>query len=194
MRRLDTPRRAPPNSFAPRFERLVNRKSEHSAPFVPELPRFTGGAVGFLSYDLSASFEPLALALLSGPQARRARSAVLTQIGNAYLKAGSPRQALNRFHKALVLSRAAGSSSGEASALNGVGLAWKEIGRPDRALAPLRRALALFEQRGDSLSARATVWINIGWLHLSQDRPRSASQAFGHALELASRAGDRESW
>jgi hypothetical protein len=29
------------------------------APFVPELPRFTGGAVGFLSYDRSAWLEPV---------------------------------------------------------------------------------------------------------------------------------------
>ena len=32
-----------------------------SSPFVPELPRFTGGAVGYLSYDTAAWFEPVTL-------------------------------------------------------------------------------------------------------------------------------------
>jgi anthranilate synthase component 1 len=32
--------------------------TEFRAPFVPGLPRFTGGAVGFIGYDASALFEP----------------------------------------------------------------------------------------------------------------------------------------
>jgi anthranilate synthase component I len=32
--------------------------TEFRAPFVPGLPRFTGGAVGFIGYDASARFEP----------------------------------------------------------------------------------------------------------------------------------------
>jgi anthranilate synthase component 1 len=32
--------------------------TEFRAPFVPGLPRFTGGAVGFIGYDASAQFEP----------------------------------------------------------------------------------------------------------------------------------------
>jgi anthranilate synthase component 1 len=32
-----------------------------SSPFVPGLPRFTGGAVGYLGYDAAAWFEPVAL-------------------------------------------------------------------------------------------------------------------------------------
>src|SRR4029450_8472540 len=31
------------------------------APFVPGLPRFTGGAVGYLAYDAAAWFEPVKL-------------------------------------------------------------------------------------------------------------------------------------
>jgi anthranilate synthase component 1 len=31
------------------------------SPFVPGLPRFTGGAVGYLAYDAAAWFEPVAL-------------------------------------------------------------------------------------------------------------------------------------
>ena len=36
--------------------------AEFRAPYVPDLPRFTGGAVGFIGYDASVMFEP-ALAL-----------------------------------------------------------------------------------------------------------------------------------
>lgn len=32
--------------------------AEFRAPFVPGLPRFTGGAVGYIGYDASVSFEP----------------------------------------------------------------------------------------------------------------------------------------
>jgi anthranilate synthase component 1 len=32
--------------------------AEFQSPFVPDLPRFTGGAVGFIGYDVSPVFEP----------------------------------------------------------------------------------------------------------------------------------------
>src|SRR5437868_4596394 len=32
--------------------------AEYRSPFVPGLPRFTGGAVGFIGYDASPVFEP----------------------------------------------------------------------------------------------------------------------------------------
>ena len=41
--------------FIPVLRRLM---SEFRAPFVPDLPRFTGGAVGFIGYDASVEFEP----------------------------------------------------------------------------------------------------------------------------------------
>ena len=41
--------------FIPVLRRLM---AEFRAPFVPDLPRFTGGAVGFIGYDASVEFEP----------------------------------------------------------------------------------------------------------------------------------------
>jgi anthranilate synthase component 1 len=41
--------------FVPVLRRLM---AEFRAPFVPGLPRFTGGAVGFIGYDASVAFEP----------------------------------------------------------------------------------------------------------------------------------------
>jgi anthranilate synthase component 1 len=41
--------------------------SFHS-PFVPDLPRFTGGAVGYLGYDAAAWFEPVPLQQVSAPE------------------------------------------------------------------------------------------------------------------------------
>ena len=41
--------------FVPVLRRLM---AEFRAPFVPGLPRFTGGAVGFIGYDASVGFEP----------------------------------------------------------------------------------------------------------------------------------------
>ena len=35
--------------------------AEFHSPFVPGLPRFTGGAVGYLTYDAAAWFEPVTL-------------------------------------------------------------------------------------------------------------------------------------
>jgi anthranilate synthase component 1 len=41
--------------FVPAVRRLM---AQFQSPFVPGLPRFTGGAVGFISYDASPVFEP----------------------------------------------------------------------------------------------------------------------------------------
>ena len=42
--------------FVPVLRRLM---AEFRAPFVQGLPRFTGGAVGFIGYDASVTFEPV---------------------------------------------------------------------------------------------------------------------------------------
>jgi anthranilate synthase component I len=42
-------------AFVPVLRRLM---AEFQSPFVPDLPRFTGGAVGFIGYDASPVFEP----------------------------------------------------------------------------------------------------------------------------------------
>jgi anthranilate synthase component 1 len=42
--------------FVPTLRRLM---AELQSPFVPGLPRFTGGAVGFIGYDASPIFEPV---------------------------------------------------------------------------------------------------------------------------------------
>jgi anthranilate synthase component 1 len=44
-----------PEPFVPALRRLM---AEFQSPFVPDLPRFTGGAVGFIGYDASPVFEP----------------------------------------------------------------------------------------------------------------------------------------
>jgi anthranilate synthase component I len=41
--------------FVPVLRRIM---AEYRSPFVPGLPRFTGGAVGFFGYDASPAFEP----------------------------------------------------------------------------------------------------------------------------------------
>ncbi len=43
------------------IEALRRTMADFRSPFVPELPRFTGGAVGYLSYDTAAWFEPVTL-------------------------------------------------------------------------------------------------------------------------------------
>jgi anthranilate synthase component 1 len=42
-------------AFVPALRRLM---AEFQSPFVPGLPRFTGGAVGVIGYDASPAFEP----------------------------------------------------------------------------------------------------------------------------------------
>src|SRR3954462_16029320 len=49
---VTTERREP---FVPVLRKLM---AEFRAPFVQGLPRFTGGAVGFIGYDASVAFEP----------------------------------------------------------------------------------------------------------------------------------------
>jgi anthranilate synthase component I len=45
----------------PFIDVLRRMMADFSSPFVQELPRFTGGAVGYLSYDTAAWFEPVTL-------------------------------------------------------------------------------------------------------------------------------------
>ena len=45
-------------SDTPFLDKLRMLMSEYQAPLVPGLPRFTGGAVGFLGYDVANWFEP----------------------------------------------------------------------------------------------------------------------------------------
>jgi anthranilate synthase component 1 len=47
-----------PEEFVGVLRRMM---ADFSSPFVPELPRFTGGAVGYFSYDTAAWFEPVTL-------------------------------------------------------------------------------------------------------------------------------------
>ena len=46
------------NRSEPFIETLRSLMAEFQSPFVAELPRFTGGAVGFLDYDAAEWFEP----------------------------------------------------------------------------------------------------------------------------------------
>jgi anthranilate synthase component 1 len=48
-------------SDAPLMATLRELMAGFHAPFVPGLPRFTGGAVGYLTYDAAAWFEPVRL-------------------------------------------------------------------------------------------------------------------------------------
>jgi len=49
---------------------LRSLMADFRSPYVPELPRFTGGAVGYLGYDAAEWFEPVPLAAtLDGPAA-----------------------------------------------------------------------------------------------------------------------------
>jgi anthranilate synthase component I len=50
--------------LVPALRRLM---ADFKAPAVPDLPRFTGGAVGFLGYDAAGWFEPVPLAPGTGP-------------------------------------------------------------------------------------------------------------------------------
>jgi anthranilate synthase component 1 len=47
------------DSDRPFVETLRNLMADYRSPFVPDLPRFTGGAVGFFGYGASTWFEPI---------------------------------------------------------------------------------------------------------------------------------------
>jgi anthranilate synthase component 1 len=46
---------------APLVPTLRKLMADYRSPYVPELPRFTGGAVGYLGFDAAAWFEPVPL-------------------------------------------------------------------------------------------------------------------------------------
>ena len=56
------------DAFIPALRRLM---ADLQSPFVPGLPRFTGGAVGFIGYDASPIFEPVLAKAWKDAQAAR---------------------------------------------------------------------------------------------------------------------------
>src|SRR5215467_14018865 len=46
-------------SDAPFIDTLRSLMTDFQAPFVPDLPRFTGGAVGYFGYGAASWFEPV---------------------------------------------------------------------------------------------------------------------------------------
>lgn len=131
--------------------------------------------------DLERALESYREALALLPERCPTRGAALTQLGNTLLRAGLSRRALLQYEKAL-------ASGGQASALSGMALAWQRLGRPDLALPLFERALSQFHQP----SEKATVWSNIGHLHLSQGRMQAAAAAFKKALSFKDRASRAE--
>jgi anthranilate synthase component 1 len=57
------------DSAEPFIDVLRKMMADFRSPFVPELPRFTGGAVGYLGYDTAAWFEPVTLQAGGQPHA-----------------------------------------------------------------------------------------------------------------------------
>ncbi|MGH9145257.1 MAG: anthranilate synthase component I family protein, partial [Vicinamibacterales bacterium] len=60
-------------SDEPFMKTLQGLLAEYQAPFVAELPRFTGGGVGYFTYDTAAWFEPITLQPLDGSQSNELR-------------------------------------------------------------------------------------------------------------------------
>ncbi len=60
-RRQDDRSIAPATSESgrPFIDTLRSLMADYRSPFVPDLPRFTGGAVGYFGYDASSWFEPV---------------------------------------------------------------------------------------------------------------------------------------
>jgi anthranilate synthase component 1 len=94
----------------PFIDVLRGLMTEFQAPFVPELPRFTGGAVGYLDYDTAEWFEPAVR--LSSPQTDRDQAGFMVfdtilafdhvkhrilAIANARLRAGEDLRGLYDF-------------------------------------------------------------------------------------------------
>jgi anthranilate synthase component 1 len=94
----------------PFIDVLRGLMAEFQAPYVPDLPRFTGGAVGYLDYDTAAWFEPAVAEPRPLPERDQAGFMVfdtvlafdhvkhrILAIANARLRAGEDLRALYDF-------------------------------------------------------------------------------------------------
>src|SRR5262249_19063517 len=94
----------------PFIDVLRELMAEFQSPFVPDLPRFTGGAVGYLDYDTAEWFEPAVR--LSSPATTRDQAGFMMfdtvlafdhvkhrilAIANARLRAGADLESLYQF-------------------------------------------------------------------------------------------------
>jgi anthranilate synthase component 1 len=62
-------------SDAPLVPTLRTLMADYRSPYVPELPRFTGGAVGYLGFDAASWFEPVPLGGQPGDEGTAADTA-----------------------------------------------------------------------------------------------------------------------
>jgi DNA-binding SARP family transcriptional activator/tetratricopeptide (TPR) repeat protein len=103
----------------------------------------------------------------------RAEAQVAYRIGEAYLLAGDPDQAVDAFELALARVRDIGDPIGEAHVLQGEGLARIRQGELDKARSTLQRALELADTAGERL-VEARARLGLSELALASGEPDRA--------------------
>jgi len=107
-----------------------------------------------------------------GPRARAVWSRAHELLGEAWVRAAHPKQAIAELSRALALS------PGRAVTHSNLGVAFELEGEPDRALQETMRAVALDPQR-------ATPWVNLARLTLKLRGPDAAREILAEAQRRA---------
>ncbi|HEX4964912.1 MAG TPA: CHAT domain-containing protein [Thermoanaerobaculia bacterium] len=124
---------------------------------------------------------------------RREEARCVLSASEIYMSLGQPKQALERYQRALALSVELADEPGQAAAWKGIGLARTATGDFAGGVAAQRTDLALERglrrpyEEGKALN-------NLGYALHSQGEPRAALDAFEQALEVFERAGEQGRW
>jgi CHAT domain-containing protein len=103
---------------------------------------------------------------------------------------GEKQKALEYFNQSLLLLRAVGDRSREASTLNNIGLVYSELGEKQKALEYYNLSLPLLQATGHR-SGEASTLSNIGGVYLALGEQLKALEYFNQSLPLRQAVGDR---
>jgi CHAT domain-containing protein/Tfp pilus assembly protein PilF len=99
-------------------------------------------------------------------------------------------KALEKFNKALPISREVGDRSGEATTLNNIGAAYRSLGEIQKALEKYNEALSIFQAVGDRRS-EANMLNNIGSIYSLMGEIQKALDKHNKALFINQTVGER---
>ena len=121
---------------------------------------------------------------------RRGEGNALGNLGNAWVRLGEVRKAIDYYEQALEIAREIGDRRNEGNALGNLGIAWKNLGEMHKAIDYHEQALAISREIGDR-RAQGQDLGNLGNVWSALDEVQKAIAYYEQDLGITREIGDR---
>ena len=125
--------------------------------------------------------------LLDNPQSH---SAVLGNLGSAYLNMGQVEKAIDYYQEALVISKEIDDRRGEGNDLGNLGNAYLNMGQVEKAIEYYQKALVILKEIGDK-RGEETYLGNLGTAYRNLGQVEKAIEYYEQALMISKEIGNR---